>query len=166
MDGRTRQRILLVAAAVWFGALVSAPLLTGEDPRDGVAAILHHGFSRICHQLETRSFFIGGHPLPVCARCTGIYAGFLSGSLLAFAGGFSVRVPGAALWAVASLPMAADVLLGVSGVWEGTLFSHAGTGSVFGAAGAFILMTVVGEHSASGGAACPPGKERLHAAET
>lgn len=27
----------------------------------------------ICHQLPERSIFIGGQPLPFCARCTGIY---------------------------------------------------------------------------------------------
>src|SRR5260221_11119827 len=29
----------------------------------------------ICHQLPARSFHLWGAVLPVCARCTGIYAG-------------------------------------------------------------------------------------------
>jgi hypothetical protein len=29
----------------------------------------------VCHQLPDRSFFAWGRQLPVCARCTGIYAG-------------------------------------------------------------------------------------------
>ena len=30
-----------------------------------------------CHQLPERSFFINGYQLPFCARCTGIFCGFI-----------------------------------------------------------------------------------------
>ena len=29
----------------------------------------------VCHQRPERSFFLGSHQMPVCARCTGIYIG-------------------------------------------------------------------------------------------
>ena len=32
-----------------------------------------------CHQLPERSFFIHGYQFPVCARCTGIYIGYIAG---------------------------------------------------------------------------------------
>ncbi len=33
----------------------------------------------LCHQLPERSFFIHEHQTPLCARCTGMYLGFLTG---------------------------------------------------------------------------------------
>jgi uncharacterized membrane protein len=33
----------------------------------------------VCSQLSAHSFFVAGHQLPLCARCTGIYLGFLVG---------------------------------------------------------------------------------------
>jgi uncharacterized membrane protein len=33
----------------------------------------------LCHQLPDRSFFIHEHQTPLCARCTGMYVGFLTG---------------------------------------------------------------------------------------
>ena len=32
-----------------------------------------------CHQLPERSFSFRGHQLPLCARCTGILAGYIIG---------------------------------------------------------------------------------------
>ena len=31
----------------------------------------------ICHRIPERSFFIKGHQFPVCARCSGFYAGLI-----------------------------------------------------------------------------------------
>ncbi len=33
----------------------------------------------VCHQLPGHSFIVGGHQLPLCARCTGIYLGAMMG---------------------------------------------------------------------------------------
>lgn len=35
-----------------------------------------------CHQRPDRSFFVRGRQLPLCARCTGVFAGYLLGGAL------------------------------------------------------------------------------------
>jgi len=47
-----------------------------------VDAFLHWLGYGLCHQLPARSFFGGGHQLPVCARDTGIYFGFVISMVL------------------------------------------------------------------------------------
>lgn len=34
-----------------------------------------------CHQRPDRSFFINGYQLPVCARCSGVFLGYISGAV-------------------------------------------------------------------------------------
>ncbi|MBN2469139.1 MAG: DUF2085 domain-containing protein [Anaerolineae bacterium] len=41
----------------------------------------------ICHQIAERSFHVDGHPLPLCARCTGIYLGVMIGFGVLLVGG-------------------------------------------------------------------------------
>lgn len=53
----------------------------------GCLLLLHRYFMHIgkysgCHQMPERSFFINGMQFPLCARCTGILAGYLVGVLL------------------------------------------------------------------------------------
>jgi uncharacterized membrane protein len=41
----------------------------------------------ICHRIAARSFLIDGMPMPLCARCTGIYLGVMTSFLVAVAAG-------------------------------------------------------------------------------
>jgi len=41
----------------------------------GFAFVIYGAGSVLCHQLAARSFHLWATQLPVCARCTGIYAG-------------------------------------------------------------------------------------------
>lgn len=42
----------------------------------------------MCHQIPERSFFIKGKQLPLCARCTGIFVGYILGIILACVVGY------------------------------------------------------------------------------
>ncbi|MCK9266561.1 DUF2085 domain-containing protein [bacterium] len=43
----------------------------------GLNSVINRFISLICHQQTLRCFEIGDKTLPLCTRCTGIYAGFL-----------------------------------------------------------------------------------------
>jgi len=49
-----------------------------------VAAAFDPWFSFLCHRDPARTFTILGSALPVCARCTGIYAGLLVAASVAW----------------------------------------------------------------------------------
>jgi predicted membrane protein DUF2085 len=72
-------RLFGVAAIVWAVAVPGAALLASRQtpgaPTYLTAVVVYAIGSVICHQLPERSFHLWGRQLPVCARCTGIYAG-------------------------------------------------------------------------------------------
>jgi uncharacterized membrane protein len=48
---------------------------------NSLASAMFSIYSKACHQIASRSFFIVGIQCGFCARCTGFYGGLLAGSL-------------------------------------------------------------------------------------
>lgn len=73
------QRMFVVAAVSWALVLLAAPLAASRHDQTAALFTLEYGAYAIgrlvCHQIGARSFHLGSIPLPVCARCTGIYVG-------------------------------------------------------------------------------------------
>ncbi len=66
--------LLLVASLSWAAALLAAPhAIAADGPARVAAAFVWFGAGYVCHQRPERSFHTAGRPLPVCARCTGLY---------------------------------------------------------------------------------------------
>ena len=87
----------------------------------------------ICHQRPDRSFFIDGHQLPVCARCTGIYLSSWAG-LVVFAAFKLTRgwrpIPidpwrAGRLILITAIPTAVSLASGTLGVWDGANITRA-----------------------------------------
>jgi uncharacterized membrane protein len=145
-DGSRRRAVLawLVASGVaWLGVglIFLAPLLASGG-HGWAASFVYRGFAGLCHQQAERSFAVGGHALAVCARCTGIYAGFAACALV-YPLVRDLRradAPARRWLALALLPTAVDFLLNVTGLWPNTHASRALTGAVAGAGAAFFAL--------------------------
>lgn len=91
-----------------------------------LAGVAYLAGSVVCHQLPERSFALGGHQWPVCARCSGLYLGAALGlaAWLALRRWGLPRLDGrrnaVTLVAVVALPTAVSWATGVLGFWDGT----------------------------------------------
>ena len=128
-------------AAAGVGLVFLAPLLAAGG-HGWAASFVYRGFAGLCHQQAERSFSVGGHALAVCARCTGIYAGFAACALVyPLVRDLRRAEAPARVWlALAVLPTVVDFLLNVAGLWENTHASRALTGAVAGAGAAFFAL--------------------------
>ncbi len=133
-----RNRITLVYLATllgilaWLSAIVLAPYLKSRGIPLG--KFISFCFSPVCHQIPERSFFLFGHALAVCARCLGIYAGFLAGlGLYPFLRGFTkVRLPKTKLFLALSLPIVVDTVGNFLGLWGTSNILRLFTGFLWG----------------------------------
>jgi uncharacterized membrane protein len=103
---------------------------------------IYRAFSYACHQIPERSFFIADHQFAVCARCTGIYAGFTLATLIyPLARSLrQVETPPRKWLFVAAAPLAIDFSLGFLGIWNNTHLSRFATGALLGAVAVFYVM--------------------------
>jgi len=132
---------LALLSLCFFSLVFAAPLLTASE-HARAASPLYTGFGYLCHQIPERSFHLVGHKLGVCARCTGLYAGFAAGVLL-YPLVRSLRRTDSLprIWlVVACLPITIDFALGFFGIWENTHFSRLATGAILGGACALYVV--------------------------
>lgn len=128
-------------ALLWLGLIAGAPL-AAADGREATAFVIYQGLKAVCHQMPERAFWVAGHPLAVCARCFGIYAGFAVAVLL-YPLSRRLRRMGTPRreWLILALvPMTFDFMLGITGLWANTHSSRFATGAWFGAWAAFYVV--------------------------
>lgn len=83
-------RLFTAAVALWVALLPAAAYAAGQPAGSrawhSFALAVYSFGSAICHQRPERSFHLWAAPLPVCARCTGIY---VAAAVLAVVSGLS-----------------------------------------------------------------------------
>lgn len=161
--GRTTAA-LLAASLVWLAALFAAPHALHAEagaPRRLAAGAVYLAGRVVCHQRPERSFVAAGHPLPVCARCTGVYAAAPLVCLLA------LLLPagrGRRLWdwtgtrrgiLIAAAPTAISVAVEWITGWTDPGV-RAATGAVLGFGGAGLVCASMAIRTEPAAAALPP----------
>ena len=155
---------ILAASLLWLAALFAAPHALHAEPgapRRLAAGVVYLAGRVVCHQRPERSFVAAGHPLPVCARCTGIYAAAPLACLLAIAapGGRGRR-----LWAwaatrrgvlLAAAPTAISVVVEWITGWTDPGL-RAATGALLGFAGAGLVCASLRLRPEPSAATLPP----------
>jgi uncharacterized membrane protein len=155
---------VVAIAAVLVAAVVAAPWLASHG-HPVAGAVLREGFSKVCHQMPERSFWLFGAPMAVCSRCAALYAGGLLGVLVVpLVRGVTTPAPSRVWFAAALAPAVADFALGSAGIVENTFWSRGVTGLASGAAAAFYILPglvdaamelLAGARPSSGGAHGP-----------
>ena len=134
--------LISVVIALTFCSLILTAPLAAANNHPSVAFVLYRGFGTFCHQLPERSFFIAGHQFAVCARCTGLYAGFAL-MLLVYPLIRPLRsavLPPTKWLFLAAVPLCVDFSLTFLGIWENTHTSRLLTGLLLGAVTVFYIV--------------------------
>lgn len=91
----------------------------------------------MCHRLPERSFFYKGRQFPICARCTGILAGYI----LAIISLFFIKIP--ILFCLTLLiPAAVDGIGQYLGKWTSNNIRRLITGILAGIAVIYIVAAI------------------------
>ncbi|HMF58116.1 MAG TPA: DUF2085 domain-containing protein, partial [Pyrinomonadaceae bacterium] len=132
----------IAAACLFLLALVIlAPVALARN-HSLLAFSIYQGFHYVCHQIPERSFYVAGHPLAVCARCTGIYAGLAAGVIVypLVRSIRKVETPRRLWLLLALVPMTVDFSLTFLHLWQNTHLSRFITGALFGAVASLYIV--------------------------
>lgn len=140
-----RPLVFWLISAVTIAGLVTLVILAPLAAAGGhgeLAQVIYYAFGVLCHQRPERSYFIDGHKLAVCSRCTGLYAGFAF-TLLLYPLIRSLRTtsaPPRSWLLLAAVPLGIDFSLTFFGIWENTHTSRLLTGTLLGSVAVFYVV--------------------------
>ncbi len=138
--------VTCLIALVWLALIISAPIFEANGIKS-ISQPIYSFYSWICHQFSSRSFHYDQHPFAVCARCFGVYAGFLLGLFIyPMLRKFENTEPFSRIWLfLAMIPMSLDWSLTFFDIWENTHLSRSITGGILGIACAIFIVPALVE---------------------
>jgi uncharacterized membrane protein len=137
--------ITTIAYWLWLGGMLLAPYLRSQSsPWAGLAYAV---YSPVCHQVPGRSLRCFGQPLAVCARCTGIYLGFLLGLGLypLLRGWQRLSLPAGRVFFFISAPIILDTAANSLRLWQTSNAVRLATGFVWGTILPFYFITGIAD---------------------
>ena len=144
--------LVSVAVVTWIVSLIVVAPVAAAGGHNEIAEGIYRGFGIFCHQRPDRSYFIEGHKLAVCSRCTGLYAGFAFTLLIypLVRSLRSVATPPRKILFLAAVPLLVDFSLTFFGIWENTHTSRLLTGALLGSVTVFYVMPGIADLSLRG----------------
>lgn len=138
MLAKTLKAALLLYACYFLLGSFAAPLFVHNHQAE-MADYVYGVFSSSCQQQPSRTFWLLGYPMALCARCTGIYTGFVLMGLRWLKGGLH---PTKLLFGVL-LAIGLGEKLMEWFLWEANNWVRFGSGLAFGAALLLGLVSIV-----------------------
>ena len=134
-----------IGICLWIGLIFSAPYLQNQSSPLG--RWIYPIFAPTCHQAPSRCFHLWGHPLAVCARCLGIYFGFLGGTLLypLIRGFEGLSMPRLKTFALVTIPIAIDTLGNILTLWSSPAGLRFCLGVLWGSILPFFFITGIAD---------------------
>jgi len=134
MFGLSRVRLIWYGLLAGTSGLLVLALLPPFLPAE-VQGVVRRCFASVCHQMPSRSPHIGGVPIAICDRCSGVYSGLVLGVVVT-GWGRSLWVPlgpqGRYLLLGSLVPLGVDWIAPFLGLWQNGPISRALTGFLFG----------------------------------
>lgn len=96
-------------------------------------------YSRVCHQIPHKLLHIHNSTTLLCARCTGIYAGAMIGSIIILLNLLKFRISTLVLF-LSGLPLIFDVILYSAGFYKYSHYLAFFTGTLFGTIAFFYIF--------------------------
>jgi uncharacterized membrane protein len=136
-------KIVLAFVAALPALILGAATLCTWAIAEGASERWRLLFRIMCHGMAERSLTLFGTPMPICARCVGIYAGMLAGIVAFWAVPLLRERVMRIVAMVCVAPLAIDGLTQLAGLRESTNPLRLATGVIAGMAfGLWILSAV------------------------